>query len=98
MAGNTPGVLLRNWITFMLRELVEKQEKKAYYQQGIVKNLQEFKIVFNKRVEKYVHRALLTYDRDGNLDTFLKTFAYNNILVTDSEDEERTTNRPFPNN
>ena len=82
----------------MMRELVERQEKKAYYQKGIVANVQEFKTVFNARIEKYVRKAFLTYEANGDLDTFLKTFTYNNVLVTESDDGEFHIKKPFPTN
>jgi hypothetical protein len=98
LLGSTTEILLRNWLTFILRELVERQEKKAYYNPGVCQNTREFKIVFNQRVEKFLRRAFLIWESNGEIDKFLNSFGYNNVLLTTNEDGSMTVHKPFDEN
>ena len=93
--GTTPPILLRNWLTFILRELVEKQEKRAYYNPGVCQNLRQFKIVYNQRVEKFLHRALLIYESNGDVEKFLTSFGCGNVIISPDDDGSVTVHKPF---
>ena len=95
LVGNSPAVRLRNWLTFTLREMIEKQEKAAYYKPGLFHHLREFKVKYNQRVRKLVHRTALTYEVNGDVEKFTTLFAYNNVLVNVNEDEEIIVNNPY---
>ena len=95
IAGTRPEIQLRNWLTFTLREMIEKQEKSAYYNPGTRQHLREFKVKYNQRVGKLVHRTALTYELRGEMDKFLTLYAYNNILVNVNEEGEIKINNPY---
>ena len=54
--SQTPKATLRNWLTYILRELVETQEKRAFYNQDYIRNVGEFKRKFHSKVEKLLQR------------------------------------------
>ena len=97
LTGVSQPVRLRNWITFTLREMIEKQEKNAYYKPGLFHHLQEFKVKFNQRIKKLVHRTALLQEASGDTDTFLTLFAYNKVLVSVDENDEIKVNDPYSN-
>ena len=85
----TPGILLRNWVTYLLREFIANQERAAYHSSKIPK-LGQAKHLLNTEIEFELHRKLWRYKNDGNMATFDKFFAHGNILcrkVTDDEYE-----------
>ena len=50
----TPGILLRNWLTYILRECISKEERIAYHS-AKTPNLQNIKRKFNNAVELDIH-------------------------------------------
>ena len=50
LSGTTPSVLLRNWITFNLRELLQQQERYAYHSATPLHNLDLIKHALNRTI------------------------------------------------
>ena len=92
----TPNATLRNWLTHIMRGLVESQDKKAYYQHNAARNMKEFKHIYNQKVHKLLNQSLISYRHIGSEETFDKHFRIRDILVTETEDGDFTVNPPFP--
>ena len=79
----------------MMRELIEKQEKRAYYNPGIVHNLRQFKILYNQRIKKYVYQALHSYSYNRQMDVFEKYFCIEQVLIKMDDNDLTTIFEPF---
>ena len=95
LVSATPAATLRNWLTFMLREQLEKQEKRAYYNGNVQSNLRELKILYNQRIRKYVFQSFLSYECMGELDIFRQHFCIKDVLVTLTDDNPIEVHYPF---
>ena len=80
--GDSPNSILRNWITFILRECIVEQERLAFHNQKGKNNIHDIKRTFNNRVKTELYRKYLIYKNLGRLDYFKKIFAVNNYLIT----------------
>ena len=94
--SSTPKATLRNWLTYILRELIETQEKRAYYNHDYSSNMKEFKMKYNRKVDKLIHQIFRSYERAGNVDTFNKDFRIGDVLITETEDGDTSVNHLFP--
>ena len=72
----TPGILIRNWITYLLRECISKEERLAYHLAKIP-NPQNIKRKFNNAFELEIILKILRYKNDNNL-VFFEKYAFNN--------------------
>ena len=82
----TTGSLLRNWITFMLRELI-MQERLAYHvstKPNIQKVMQKFIQYLNSEIQMKVFR----YENEHRLAFFEQIITYKNILCRKTNDGE----------
>ena len=79
--GDSPNSILRNWITFLLRECIVEQERLAYHNQKGKDNIRDIKINFNNKIKAELHRKYLIYQHLGRLDYFEKIFAVNDYLI-----------------
>ena len=75
----TTGILLRNWITYLLREFIAEQERIAHHSSKSPK-LGQAKHLFNTKVDFEVKKKLWRYKNDGNISTFNKFFTHNQVL------------------
>ena len=76
---HTIGSLLRNWITFLLRETIMEEEKLSYYAatKPNVRNVMR-KFVNHLRSELYMKS--LRYEHENRLSFFEKIFTYKDVL------------------
>ena len=93
--SNTPQATLRNWLTYILRELIESQEKRAYYKRDVAHNMNDFKARYNSKVGMLVFQSYRSYHRTGNSDVFDKYFLIGGVLATETDDEKIQVNLPF---
>ena len=70
LEGNSPVLLVRNWLTFLLRECIVQQEKLAFHNDLGEGNIIHLKHVFNARVIKEVCEAYELAKHDQQLDKF----------------------------
>ena len=73
------GVLMRNWVSYLLREFISEQERAAYHS-GKAPKLGQAKHMFSTRVKLEVNKKLWRYQNDGDIGTFEKFFTYKNVL------------------
>ena len=78
----SPGSILRNWLTFILRECIVRQESIAYHNKKGLANIYDIKIAFNNRVKTELFEKYRIYENLGRLNYFEKIFAVNDYLIT----------------
>ena len=81
LKGNTPSVLLRNWLTYMLRHCIAEQENKAFHNQSMMANEQEIKTRFNQSVKLEAYKKDLICQNLGRENYFKKIFGTKNFLL-----------------
>ena len=77
----SPSIILRNWLTFNLRNCIVEQEQKAYHNKKGKLNEQDIKRKFNDRIKSEVMEKYRIYENLGRLDYFEKIFAVNDFLI-----------------
>ena len=82
LPGHAPNILLRNFMTFLLRECVADQERAAYHNGRGPSNLDDLKIRYNQRIKDEVHMKSVVYKHHGRMGFFESVFAHNNYLIT----------------
>ena len=73
------GVLVRNWISYLLREFISKQERTAFLS-GKAPKLGQAKHMFSTRVKVEVNKKLWRCQDGGDIGTFEKFFTHKNLL------------------
>ena len=81
------GILLRNWVTYLLRDFITDQERKAYHSSKIPK-LGQAKHIFNTQIAFEINKKLWRYRNDGNLATFDKFFTHAQVLCKKRPNDE----------
>ena len=92
LLGTTPAVHLRNWLTFMLREQILKQERIAHYNKLGRGNTVQLKHTFNARVQREIcsiYKILLLQNR---IDIFHVNYNPNRIFLIDPNGNVETDN------
>ena len=75
----TTGILIRNWLTYSLREQIMKEERNAYKSQ-IIPNIDTFKRKFNHHFHAQIQIKHLRYQNENNLQVFDKLITYADVL------------------
>ena len=82
LLGNTPNIILRNWLTFNLRHCVVKQEGPAFHNRKGPANIIDIKIMFNEKIKSELMEKYHIYTNLARLDYFKRIFMVNDYLVT----------------
>ena len=85
------GVLMRNWLTYLMREFITELECSTYKSKKAPK-LGQAKHRFNTRVEFEINKKLWRYQNDGNTATFEKFFTHNNAVCKADNNVYKTLN------
>ena len=80
--GESPNSILRNWITFLLRECIVKQESIAFHNKKGMANIHDIKVNFNNKIKAELMDKYRIYQHLGRLNYFEKIFAVNDYLIT----------------
>ena len=86
LVGNSPEIILRNWLTFYLRQCIVEQESIAFHNKRGVLNEEDIKQTFNVRVKEEVLEKSIIYSHLGRQAFFEKIFAAKDFLVTREDD------------
>ena len=81
LPGSTPNIILRNWLTFLLRQCIVEQERIAYHNKKGNTNVTDIKVEFNQAVKRQVWLKYNILQNLGKLQEFETTFAVNNFLI-----------------
>ena len=79
--GNTPTVILRNWLTFLLRQCIVEYESIAFHNKKGHRNEINIKLSYNQMVKTEVWGKYNILSNLGRLEYFRKKFAVNNHLI-----------------
>ena len=82
LTENSPNIILRNWLTFILRQCIATQEGAAYKNKKGPRNIDLIKRNFNQRVKIELMQKYLIFNNLGRAHSFRNIFAVNNYLVT----------------
>ena len=75
--------MLRNWITYMLRKCISKEEQKAFYKRTTLENARK---ALNATLEFEIHLKTKQYKHDYNLETWEQILTYKEIICKKRED------------
>ena len=81
LKGHDPPTVLRNWLTFLLRECIATFELRAYHNQLGMANIVPFKHYYNSKLQASIAQLYHSYEHRDRLDTFDRYFCFNDSLV-----------------
>ena len=79
--GKSKNVVLRNWLTFLLRQTVSEQERLAYYNKKGLRNEMDIKRNYNEEVKRQVWQQFNILQNMNRLNTFRQNYAINDYLI-----------------
>ena len=91
----TAGPLVRNWLTFLLREFIAEEERRSYHTKK-KPNLQNAKRDFNYAVKWEIRIKLLQYEHSGNTDKLDKIITHGEVLCKKGGDDQYQIRDIFP--
>ena len=77
---------MRNWLTFLLKEVISQQERLAYHNKKGQRNEIDIKINYNEEVKRQVWQRLNIFKNLDRSGFFKASFAVNH-LVTWQQDQ-----------
>ena len=83
----TNGILLRNWLTYCLRDSIAEEEKVAYHAPG-KKTVENFKKHFNQDIKFEIQIKALRYKKESKLDFFDKIITHAGVLCQKADNEK----------
>ena len=81
------GILLRNWITFMLREAIMEEERRAYHA-STKPNITRFLQKFNTSLKFEINSKIWRYKNENRSPFFDKIITHNELLCKKMENGE----------
>ena len=81
----TVGIMLRNWVTFKLREQLMILERKLS-RSSMCASLANFKAKFNQSMALEIKQHLFRYQEEGNHPIFDRTIAHQGVLCEKNTD------------
>ena len=82
------GVMLRNWVTFLLRRCIADFEKAAYHNSCYSNIETKIKRKLNHLITLEIDKKVFRYKHENKLATFEKFFAHANVLCEKHGDED----------
>lgn len=82
----TTGILLRNWLRYLLRQIISHAERDAYHAR--VSNHAKTKQKFNETMGSEILIKAIQYKKDNKIDTFDKIITHEGILCKKEENGE----------
>ena len=90
---SSPGILLRNWVTFKVREQIMKSEQKAHY--SGCPSMDSFKAQFNRSMADDTKRVLHRFYNEGAFSKIDELVAFNGVLCRKVSEDNYTINHIF---
>ena len=91
----TIGILLRNWLTYRMREQILHFERLAYHSSKTA-SLNLFKARFNQSMAYGIKQLMFRYNNENKLSLFDKIVAYRGILCEKVQEGEYRLKTIFP--
>ena len=85
--GRSKNIILRNWLTFLLREVISQQERVAYHNKKGQSNEIDIKNKYNEEVKRQVWQHCNIFKNLGRSQYFQESFAVNDYLITWQDDQ-----------
>ena len=85
--GKTKNIILRNWLTFLLRQTISQQERLAFHNKKGRQNEKDIKIEYNDEVKRQVWQQFNIMSNLNRLDYFRESYGVNDYLITWEEDQ-----------
>ena len=92
--GTTPYVKFRNWLTFLLRDVIRTFESKAFYNNLGSNNVIHIQHAYNARVQREVMRHYNLSKNLNRLDFFFKYFNPNDRFLVNVQGDLKYDNIP----
>ena len=80
--GKRPAILLRNWLTFILRETVAEYESIAFHNKLGLRNQRKIKLAYNAKVKQSVRQKYNILTNLGRDAFFENIFAVKDYLIS----------------
>ena len=80
--GTTPNIILRNWLTYLFRQVVAEQENRAFHNKKGPANAIDIRIAYNSKVKSELWLKYNIYRNLEREDYFKKIFAVKDYLIT----------------
>ena len=90
----TNGILLRNWLTYLLRDFISQAEKEAYHLSNEF-TIERAKRKFNELVAQEIHIKAFRYKSEGHTVFFEKVFTHAKVLCEMTENKGVQINNVF---
>ena len=90
--GTSPFIIIRNWLTFLLRECIIKQEKTAFHNDIGMGNIVHLRHTFNARVVQEVCNAYERLKYDQRIDIFHKNYNPGRVFLVDPNRDVQAEN------
>ena len=91
----TPEMIIRNWLTYRMREQIMNYERIAYHSPTNA-SIDRFKTEFNRAVAYDIKKLMIRFDHEGKTEKFEKYVAYGNILCYKNRNGNYQANKVFP--
>ena len=89
----SPGMCVRNWLTFLMRKCIAKMERVAYYCNSDILARSRQKIQYC--IEKELDKKHFICSNDGNMDAFENFFAYRNVICRKNREHNYVVRKVF---
>ena len=89
--NKSPGILLRNWLTYLLRFCTTQLEREAHFSSYDIRNRIKMKV--QHEVEERVQKKFYQYSFENKLNKFHKIFSHENAICSINEGDEKYTIR-----
>ena len=90
---SSPGILLRNWVTFKVREQIMDFERKAHYSGR--PSIDSFKVHFNRSMADEVKQVIHRYNNEGFISKVDELIAFHGVLCKKVSGGNFTINHVF---
>ena len=87
-SNTTIAVMLRNWVTFLLRRCIVDSEKEAYHNPAEINIKNKIKRKLNKAIALEIDMKAFRYRHENNLALFEKIFMHAQVLCEKHGNEE----------
>ena len=84
---STTGILLRNWLTYLLRDCIMQEEKEAYHSSK--PNLGKIKKRFNQTMEFEILMKIIRYENENNLAFFDEIITHKKEVLCKKRENEK---------
>ena len=86
--GKSTGIILRNWVTFLLRRCIAESEREAYRMPNTIDMEKKIKRKLNHVIFLEISRNIFRYKHENKLDTFENNFTHANVLCEKHGEED----------